>query len=82
MTLDEIVSHYIREYRDDANAEIEDYRTEKSRVVAVRRAALSEFPNGKRHPHQYRIPRRLLELAEERLHAATKQNATTLGLTA
>jgi hypothetical protein len=75
MTLDEIVSRYIREYRDDASAEMEDYRTEKSRVAAFRRAALSEFPNGKRHPHQYRIPRRLLELAEERLQAAVKQLA-------
>lgn len=75
MTLDEIVAAYIREYRDDANAEMEDYRTEKSRVAAIRRAALCEFRNGKRHPHQYRIPRRLLELAEERLQAATGQLA-------
>ena len=28
-----------------------------------RRAALCEFPNGKRHPHQYLIPNRPLELA-------------------
>lgn len=75
MTFDEIVRDYIREYRDDARAEMEDYRTEKSRVAAIRRAALCEFPNGKRHPHQYRIPRSLLELAEERLQAAAKQLA-------
>jgi hypothetical protein len=75
MTLDEIVTVYIREYRDDASAEMEDYRTEKSRVAAIRRAALCEFRNGKRHPHQYRIPRRGLELAEERLQAAAKELA-------
>jgi hypothetical protein len=75
MTFDDIVRDYIREYRDDASAEMEDYRTEKTRVAAIRRASLCEFPDGKRHPHQYRIPRSLLELAEGRLQAAAKQLA-------
>src|SRR4029077_19857175 len=34
-----------------------------------------EFPDGKRHPHQCLIPKRLLGLAEERLHAARKRLA-------
>ena len=72
MTLDEIVSDYIREYRDDARAEMDTFRRERSRASAIRRAALCEFPDGKRHPHQYLIPQRLLELAEERLQASAR----------
>lgn len=75
MTLDEIVSEYIREYRDDARAEMDTFRRERSRASAIRRAALCEFPDGKRHPHQYLIPQRLLELAEERLQAAARRLA-------
>ena len=75
MTLDEIVRAYIREYREDAGTEMEDYRNEKSRAAAIRRAALCEFPDAKRHPHQCLIPRRLLELAEERLQAAATRLA-------
>jgi len=73
MTLDEIVSDYIREYRHDARAEMQTFRREKSRAAAIHRAALCEFPDGKRHPHQYLIPKRLLTLAEERLQAAAKR---------
>jgi len=73
MTLDEIVSDYIREYRHDARAEMQTFRREKSRAAAIHRAALCEFPDGKRHPHQYLIPKRLLTLAEERLQAASKR---------
>lgn len=73
MTLDDIVSDYIREYRDDARAEMQTFRREKSRAAAIRRAALCEFPDGNRHPHQYLIPQRLLALAEERLQAAARR---------
>lgn len=69
MTLEEIVSAYIRDYRNGTREEMETFRLEKSRASAIRRAALCEFPDGKRHSHQYRIPRRLLDLAEERLQA-------------
>lgn len=75
MTLEEIVSDYIREYRDDALAEMDTFRRERSRASAIRRAALCEFPDGKRHPHQYLIPQRLLELAEVRLQAAARRLA-------
>jgi hypothetical protein len=67
MTLDEIVGDYIREYRDDAGEEMRDFETERSPAAAVRRAALSQRRNGKRHPHQRRIPIALLGQAEERL---------------
>jgi hypothetical protein len=71
-TLDEIVSDYIREYRAVARAEMETFRSERTRAAAIRRAALCEFPDGERHPHQYLIPKRLLELAEVRLQARRK----------
>ena len=69
MTLDEIVDDYIREYRDDARSEMEDFERERSPSVAIRKAALCEWQNGKRHPHQRRIPKALLEQVEARLQA-------------
>ena len=75
MTFDDIVSDYIREYRDDARAEMDTFRRERNRTSAIRRAARCEFPDGKRHPHQYLIPRRLFEFAEERLQAVAKRVA-------
>lgn len=68
-----IVSDYIRNYRDGAREEMEDFRRERTRKASIRRAALSEFRDGRRHPHQCLIPRRLLELAEARLQAAAKR---------
>jgi hypothetical protein len=65
MTVDDI----IREYRDDARDEMRDFESEHSPVAAIRRAALSEWRNGKRHPHQRRIPSAVLGRAEERLQA-------------
>jgi len=75
MTLDEIVSAYIRDYRDGARKEMGTFRRESSRASAIRRAALCQLPNGKRHSHQYLIPQRLLHLAEERLQAVAKRLA-------
>ena len=75
MTFDEIVASYIREYRDAARMEMDTFRREKNRASAIRRAAACEFPDGKRHPHQYLIPRKLLELAEGRLQAVGKRLA-------
>jgi hypothetical protein len=75
MTFDEIINDYIREYRDDARAEICSFKKERSRSDAIRRAALCLLPDGKRHPHQCLIPKPLLELAEARLQAARKRLA-------
>jgi hypothetical protein len=70
MTLEEIVSDYIREYRPYARAEMRFFEVQRSPSAAIRKAALCELPSGKRHPHQRRIPRALLEEAETRLQAA------------
>jgi hypothetical protein len=67
MTLDEIVTDYIRAYRDDARAEMRFFEIQRSPSAAIGKAALCELPSGKRHPHQRRIPRDVLEQVEVRL---------------
>ncbi len=75
MTLDEIVSDYMREYRDDARAEMRFFEIQRSPSAAIRKAALSELPSRKRHPHQRRIAEALLERAEARLLAIGRKLA-------
>jgi len=75
MTLDEIVSHYIGHYRDPARAEMRFFEIQRSPSAAIQKAALCVLPSGQRHPHQRRIPRAVLELAEARLQAAAKRIA-------
>ena len=75
MTLDEIVSDYIHECRDDARAEMRFFEIQRSPSVAIRKAALCELPSGERHPHQRRIPRALLEQAEARLQGIGRKLA-------
>ena len=67
MTYDEIVNNYILRYRKVARQEMRDFESESSLSAAIRRAALCQLRNGKRHPHQRRIPRRVLEQVEMRL---------------
>lgn len=67
MTYDEIVNDYILRYREAARQEMRDFESENSLSAAIRRAAFCELRNGKRHPHQRRIPRRVLEQVEIRL---------------
>ncbi|MBV8672433.1 MAG: hypothetical protein JOZ33_03280 [Acidobacteriaceae bacterium] len=64
MTLDEIVNDYIRTQRPYTGEEMMDFANEASASAAIRRGALCETKDGKRHPHQRRIPRRLLEHVE------------------
>jgi hypothetical protein len=67
MTLEEIVSDYTREYRDDARKKKRFIEIQRWPSAAIRKAALCELLSGKRHPHQYRIPGALLEQVEARL---------------
>ena len=73
MTLDEIVSSYIREYRTLARAEMRSSEKDSTVSSAIRRAALCQWPNGKRHEHQYRIPGSLLEQAEGSLQGIARK---------
>jgi hypothetical protein len=77
MTLDEIVSDYIDEYRDRARAEIRFFEIQRGPSAAIRKAALCELPSGKRHPHQRRIPGALLEQVEARLQGIGRKLAKT-----
>jgi hypothetical protein len=75
MTFDEIVGDYIHEYRDDARKEKRFFEIQRSPSAAIRKAALCELPSGKRHPHQRRIPRVLLEQVEARLQGIGRKLA-------
>jgi hypothetical protein len=73
MTLDEIVGHYIAHYRDAARSEMRFYETQRSASAAIYKAASCILPSSKRHPHQRRIPKAVLEQVEARLQAAGRK---------
>jgi hypothetical protein len=75
MTFDEIVTDYIREYRDDVRTGMRFFEIQPSPSTAIRKAALCEMSNGKRHPHQCRIPKAVLEQAEARLQSIGRKLA-------
>lgn len=75
MTHDEIVTDYIRTYRDRARDELRGFEKERSLSAAIRRAALCQREDGKRYSHQRRIPRSVLEEAELRLQVAERSLA-------
>ena len=73
MSPEEAVADYILNWRVFARAEMRSFEKEPTLQAAIRRAALCLLPNGKRHEHQYRIQKPLLEQAEGHLQAiATK----------
>jgi len=65
-----IVDEYIRDYRVRAMLEMRRYTRLESLADAVDIAARCVLPNGKRHPHQTRIPPESLAEARTRLLAA------------
>jgi len=71
-TLNDIVNDYIHEYRAIAKAEVRSFAREPTLSAAVSRAAKCQLPDGKRHPHQYRIPAASLQEAERRLLSALR----------
>jgi hypothetical protein len=73
MTLDEIVNDYIRSQRPYTGTEMMEFANEPSPSAAIRRAALCETKGGKRHDHQRRIPRWLLEHVEAKLQAIRRK---------
>lgn len=76
MTLEEIVSDYMHEYRNNARAEMRFFEIQRSPSAAIHKAALCQLPGGKRHPHQRRIPSALLEQVEARLLGRGRQTST------
>lgn len=75
MAYDEIITDYIRTYRNGALGELQGFERERSLWAAIRRAALCQREDGKRHLHQRRIPGRVLQAAELRLQAAERSLA-------
>jgi hypothetical protein len=73
MTFDEIVNDYIRTQRPHTGTEVIDFANESSPSAAIRRAALCELKSGKRHDHQRRIPKWLLEQVETKLQAIRRK---------
>src|SRR5271154_6896925 len=73
MTLDEIVNDYIRTQRPYTREEMRDFENETSPSAAIRRALFCETKEGKRHAHQRRIPRGLLEHVEMKLQAIRRK---------
>ncbi len=66
-TMRQIVGAYIRDYRHSAQRELDYFKALKSDVEATTAASRCLLPNGKRHPHQYRIPTEVLAAGEQRL---------------
>jgi hypothetical protein len=58
-----------------SRGEMRFFEIQRSPSAAIRKAALCELPSGKRHPHQRRIPRALLEQVEARLQAIGRKLA-------
>jgi hypothetical protein len=72
-----IVRAYIRDYRVPAERQrLEQPTTQRDLATIVRTAALSKLPDGRRHPHQRRIPGRVLQQAANALVKATFAAAT------
>ena len=65
-----IVARFIAEWRDNAAREHRYFARFPTLAAAIEVAALSEYPRGKRHPHQCRIPQRVLQTARRRLLSA------------
>lgn len=71
-----VVDEYIRRVRPHARTEMDEFSSLPSLKDAIRHASLCHFlPSLKRHPHQYRIPQSVLQLAERKLQRAGSQLA-------
>ncbi|UUO08305.1 hypothetical protein M4951_08315 [Blastopirellula sp. J2-11] len=62
-----IVRHYLKHYQSGADKEIRFYEQLPSWDKALRRASFAETPQGRRHPHQYRLKRVNLQKVHARL---------------
>jgi hypothetical protein len=67
-----VVDAYIRDWRDGAQRERQFFKgCSLQRVIEF--AALCKLPGGKRHPHQYRLPRAVLAEAGSNLQEAAAE---------
>jgi hypothetical protein len=63
------VDDYVEQIRPAVERELRYFQVLRTDEDAVTHAALAQLPSGKRHPHQYRIPRASLEQSRDRLLA-------------
>lgn len=62
-----IVRDYLKHYKASADAVLLFYQQIPTLDDAIKKAAYAELPNGKRHPHQYRLKRANLKKVHYRL---------------
>lgn len=72
-TYSEVVVAYIRDHRAGAARLLRFFRECATIERAIEFAARCKLPSGKRHPHQYRIPKPALPEAERRLRGCTTE---------
>lgn len=68
-----IVDNYLKNHREDAEAQFAQFRHAATLEEAISRAALCLLDDGKRHSHQYRIPAKALREAQHRLLQRKKE---------
>ena len=72
MDLAACVSRYIRQVQPHVHKEWAFYRDQPDLPAAIKIAAMCIGPNGRKHPHQYRIPRQAL--ADAKIALLRRQN--------
>jgi hypothetical protein len=74
LTLESIVDRYIRNHRPRLLSEMQFYASRPDLRQVIEVAALGKRPDGKRHPHQSRIPKlSLLEARDQLFRISLKQ---------
>ena len=73
MMLAQIVDHYIKNHRKNAEKELQWFKIQKTLKDAVENAGLAKRPSGKRFDHQRRIPQKVLIEAKNRLISNLKR---------
>lgn len=56
----ELVQHYLEHYKEEEEKDIEHYKKCTSFEHLLKRAIASITPEGKRHPHKFRIPKHVM----------------------
>jgi hypothetical protein len=74
--IEEVIAAYICDCRPHMLCEMRSFATAHRLEDAIQRAALCILPCGKRHPHQRRLSKAVLQEAEQRLQAVRDELAT------
>lgn len=77
------LAHYVRDYknniRDNRRNELQYYKQLAALDEVINVAALARTPRGKRHPHQRRLPRTVLEQVRDDLIGEAKRLRNSAG---